>query len=302
MEFVQRSLLVLLLLFILISPLLAGEIPEGEDIFSYMIQLREELEEEYVHWLMSRLLYETSRRYQRSVFDVLTLYDEIFVEESPHLDDRERLERLGFEQRDGEWYFEGERIISKGRMITSSEVIKAYRDIDFGDSEALVREKLREDLGYDQEMLMPEITIAGEPFILTFNFYEDRLYQIWIQHKETRFTEDIFRFGDGVKYQDILFQVISSQYGAPSFYQEITFSCLEPPYDGRAAWSSIWGPEKTGGEKIIRIGINYVSFKGTLMIEYLPLAAKRRGITYIQDIDDDLVETDTEIYDSSKDF
>lgn len=301
MKLLQRSLLVLLFLSLLSPYLLAVEM--GEDIYSYMAQLREDLEEEYLNWLKSRILYETSKRYQRSVLDVLSLYDQIFLEEeSLYLDELEQLERLGFVERDGEWYFEGERVVSKRRLFSSSEVIRAYRNFDFGDSEAVVREKLKKDFGYTQERLMPEIQIAGDPFILTFSFYEDRLYQIWIQHKETRFTEDIFRFADGVKYMDVLFQVISSQYGEPSFYQELTLPSLEPPYDGRAAWSSIWGPAKTGGEKVIRIGINYVSFKGTLMIEYLPIAAKKQGFDYLQEVDSELEEIDTKIYDSSKDF
>lgn len=281
----KTMFLLFLFLFFLISPLSAED--AGEDILSFMINLNEELQEEYQIWLQSRIIYAASNKYRRSVEDVLQLYHEIFPGSILSSQDHTaQLKVLGFEKQGEDWYYEGEMMGTEGRLFTASEVVKAYREINFGDSQAAVREKLKSDLGYTGELLMPEISITGVPFLMSFSFYQDQLYQVLIQHKETRFTDDIYKFWDGVNFQNILYQVISSQYGEPSFSQKLTLSLMEPPYDGRVAWSSVWGPEKTGGEKKIRIGINYVSYKATLLIEYLPLAAEKEGISLIKAVEE----------------
>lgn len=300
----MKTIFLLLLLFVLsTSPLLARE--TGEDILSFMLNTREELEEEYFSWIASRIIYETSRKYSRSVVDVLHLYQELFSYPDEIPTDQEGwLQELGFEKRNNHWYYAEEPVLAEGRLFTASEVAKAYREIYFGDSEAEVRKKLKEDLGYQGEVLMPVISIAGAPFIMNFSFYQDQLYQLLITHKETRFADDTFRFWDGINHQEILYQVIYSQYGEPSSFRELTLSSMEPPYDGRVAWSSTWGPEKTGGEKEIRTGINYVSFKGTLCITYLPLLAEKEGYPLItkekESPPDESV--DERIQDAGKDF
>lgn len=294
------KVLLLVILFLFLSNQLVAE-ELGKDIYSFMIQIKDEMKEEYLIWLQSRVIYETSIKYRRSVEDVMTLYDQLFLEETPTLTEGERIKRLGFEKHGQDWYFEGERLLRGEHLFAPSDVVKAYREINFGDSRVMVQEKLKQDLNYRNDILMPEIQIGGEPFILTFSFYEDQLFQILIQHKETRFVEDLFKFADGLKYYNTLQQVISSQYGEPSFFQELTFSLFKPPYDARVAWGSIWGPEKTGGEKRIRIGINYVSFKATLSIDYLPLLAKEQGIVYVEE-EREVEEVDRSIKDSGKDF
>lgn len=143
--------------------------------------------------------------------------------------------------------------VAYGVSAEGGNSVRAYRNINFGDSKEMIIRKIYEDPKiepYDFALGdYAKVDLGGLIFDIFFNYNVNRLESIAFVGEFL--TADYL---DEVKAQrDVLVQIISNKYGDPAFYKDITIDDI--------SWASVisashaWVKEQTGG-KLIEIGIN----------------------------------------------
>ncbi|MBK5263502.1 MAG: hypothetical protein JJE17_13205 [Peptostreptococcaceae bacterium] len=165
--------------------------------------------------------------------------------------------------------------------------VKAYGDINFGDSKEVVEKKVLKNPKIEVSpyltfsvFFMADINIpVGRDtysFSMDFDFFNDQLYQVTISSPDR--TASYFD-SDVKAFRDKLVEIVESQYGAPSWTKDLSFSDIDPGY---IWWSHRWLPNDLGQEKEINIGFREYKYEYSAMmyIEYPPLVeAKNQAET-----------------------
>lgn len=150
---------------------------------------------------------------------------------------------------------------------------KAYRDINFGDSEQLVIKKLSKDLKIDLPSvgggLLAYVDYNESKFSMFFYYYKNQLYRIEFlgsalsaSYLNTKIKEE----------RDLLVQMISNKYGDPSGSWDVDLSDSD-------MGSHRWIEYKIGETKKISIGFfenTDSTYYSVMYIDYLPIFEQKK--------------------------
>ncbi len=177
-------------------------------------------------------------------------------------------------------------------LSSSSSLGKAFRDINFGDSQNIVEIKIENDIKILEKYHgLYEYEIGEIPYRVYFDYYQDQLCSVKIKSND----EMANYFDTKIKNQrDTLVDVITKAYDEPSRTYDVNFFDMQSGY---IKYSHIWYEDKfdnTG--KIIKIGLGEydATYYSAMYIEYRPFIEAKEA-------EESKKEKDT-IEDSSNDF
>lgn len=152
----------------------------------------------------------------------------------------------------------------------SENQAKAYKEINFGDSEEVVKKKIFADPEIESlNNRLGKVNLGGHTFVLFFSYHNNQLYRIGFIGE--RVTAGSFETKIR-KELDFLGKMFKKEYGNPSFFHTVTRANV---YDEGNVLSHRWKGGRAG-DKDIKIlvcekeSLYYILFS----IEYTPLLEK----------------------------
>jgi len=174
-------------------------------------------------------------------------------------------------------------------LVFASETnVKAYGNIEFGESYSTVKRKAEQDSdmyyvgGFPEKpLVVGDIVITDYGAGIHFSFFKDQLYQVKINSKDqtANYFDSIIK-----PFQKVLVKIMTKNYGPATKSKDIGFADLKK---GFIKWSHLWEPGDIGVEKEIKIGIHSYAhaseYRVIMLINYPPLNEKRKQIEKAED-------------------
>lgn len=160
--------------------------------------------------------------------------------------------------------------------VASAQELRAWMDLEFGDSPEAVQAKLvkmdeegRFELGEswlgdwytnDPTIRMYDVTLAGVETKLQFDFYDNKLYRVRFTTEERNAS-----YWDStiVPEAAVLRQVMRAAYGAPDRTYSVSFLQLR---NGYVNWTDVWA--SGGVSRYVGLGERQSRFYAQLRIEW----------------------------------
>lgn len=173
----------------------------------------------------------------------------------------------------------GSTILTTGQAFADTTNVKAYGEINFGESLSTVERKIEQDEGIRlfaskwDDKVWARTGINEERYNVNFYFFEDQLYRVRIGSPDR--TAD--KFDSIVKdFRNTLVDLIKSQYGSPSLTQQVSFWNIKPGY---ITWSHVWKAEDLPQNKEIKVGLSeykVAEYQAVMYIDYPPLREAKK--------------------------
>lgn len=165
---------------------------------------------------------------------------------------------------------------------------RAFREINFGESAAVVAEKIANDSAFTSPMggpvsmyYPPEVfqnyinapgativdtSVGGKTYHLIFDFHDDQLYRIQFQ-SEPDSAQYLDTRIEGLKNN--LVTVITKAHGEPDRHQDVAILDLRA---GHITWSDVWIAEIGGVGYKVGLGETNNMFYAAMWVEYAAIA------------------------------